>query len=124
MEKNYDKLDEIIHEYMKIEDTPSIGLNNCLKAELYKQEAQSKKESSIKNIPLWYAPMVFNAIIFSLFAVFSLLAISNSFLSMFVAVICVYIAITGAVITLVGIKRTNLKEELTVHVKKRGIIYE
>ena len=55
-------------------------------------------------------------------ALVSLLLINNTYLSYFAAGICFYIGIAGVLLTIVGVKRTNMKEDITIHVEKRSVI--
>ena len=90
-------------------------------AELYQKEAAMSKKRT-HSISLWFVPMILNFILFSLFAVFALLVISNPFISKLIAGICMYISFAGICITLLGVKRANLKENVIVHIQKRGIL--
>lgn len=119
MGKKYDnKLDQLIHDSMEITDNPSKELNNSIKRSLYKNEAMIRRGSSGRNIPLWYAPMILNFLTFSLLALFALIIITNPYLSVFAAVLCCYISVAGVLITLIGVKRTKIKEELFLAVGK------
>ena len=111
--KNYENsLNELIRASMDLEDKPSSELNIRLKAELYQKEAAMSKKRT-HSISLWFVPMILNFILFSLFAVFALLVISNPYISKLIAGIC---------ITLLGVKRANLKENVIIHIQKRGIL--
>ena len=46
--------------------------------------------------------------------------IGNVYLFYFAAGICLYIGLSGVLLTVVGVKRANLKEDMTIHVEKRG----
>lgn len=121
--KSYDnELNKLIRESMELEDTPSRELNQYLKTGLYQREAAIRKAAVIRSIPLWFVPMILNFIIFSLFAVLALLIITNPYLASLAAGICVYLGIAGILITAVGVKRTNMKEAISVRVQKRGVI--
>lgn len=123
--KNYNnELDELIRASMELKDTPSPELNQQLKVNLYQRESAIRHNASIRSIPLWFVPMILNFIIFSLFAVFALLVIANPYLAKLTAGICAYIGAAGIVLTVVGIKRTNIKESLTIRIPKRGALYE
>lgn len=124
MMKKDDKLDELIRASIKTKDVPSPQLNNDLKIKLYHKETKIRQGTLIRDIPIWYVPMVLNVLIFSLLAILAFIMITNQYLAIFTVGICVYFSITGVVITLVGLKRTNIKDELTLHVKKRGALYE
>lgn len=116
------ELDELIRSSMNMADTPSLELNSKLKAALYQQEAVMQRQTPAKAISLWYLPMILNFVTFCLLAVMSFLIIANPCLSKFVAAVCLYIGFAGFFITILGVKRTNLKEEITIIVEKRGAI--
>lgn len=118
--KNDIELDELIRSSVKITDKPSIELNNSLKASLYQQEAMIRRQTPVKSISLWYLPMILNFITFGMLAVLSLLVITNPYLSKLMAGICLYISFAGIFITILGIKRTTLKDNITIHIEKRG----
>ena len=107
-------LNELIRASMELEDEPSCELNIRLKAELYQKEAAMPGRQS-HSISLWYVPMILNFMTFSLFAVFALLVISNPYIAKLIAGICLYMSMAGAFITLWGVKRANLKEDVTVY---------
>lgn len=123
MKDNYSNknIDEIIKESMKIEDKPTVALNNKLKARIYQQEAVIRTQQQTRKLSLWYLPMLVNVVIFLLLAVVSVMTIQKIYLSYFVAGVCVYIGIAGVFLTIVGVKRTNMKENLTIYIKKRGV---
>lgn len=120
--KNYENsLNELIRASMDLEDKPSSELNIRLKAELYQKEAAMSKKRT-HSISIWFVPMILNFILFSLFAVFALLVISNPYISKLIAGICMYMSLAGICITLLGVKRANLKENVIIHIQKRGIL--
>lgn len=121
--KNYNnKLDELIRASMELKDTPSTELNNRLKINLYKNESAIHHKIPTYSISLWYVPMILNFLTFSLFAVIALLIIANPYLSKLIAIVCGYISIAGIAITIVGVKRATIKEDITVHIEKRGAL--
>ena len=107
---------------MKITDVPTPELNKKLKVALYQQEAVLRKHPATHSLSLWYLPMVLNIITFSLLAVFAWIMIDNIYLSYFAAGICFYVGVAGIVLTIVGVKRTNIREEITIRVEKRGVL--
>ena len=123
MKDNYSNknIDEIIKESMKIKDKPTGALNKKLKARICRQEAVIRTQQQTRKLSLWYLPMLVNVVIFLLLAVVSVMTIQNIYLSYFVAGVCVYIGIAGVFLTIVGVKRTNMKENLTIYIKKRGV---
>ena len=110
------EIDEIIRASMKLADEPDPELNNKLKATLY------QKETATRGFSLWYLPMILNLVTFIMLAGVALIVISNTYLSYFAAGICFYIGLAGVLLTIVGVKRTNMKEDITIRVEKRGAL--
>ena len=116
------KTEEIIRASIKITDTPDSELNNKLKAALYQQEAVLQKQPATHTLSLWFLPMVLNLVIFSLLAVLAFTMIENVYLAYFAAGICLYASIAGILLTIVGVKRANIKEDITIRIEKRGVL--
>lgn len=116
------EIEEAIRASMKLTDVPPPELNHKLKAALYQQEAVLQKQPATHKLSLWYLPMVLNLITFSLLALFALIMIENIYLSYFAAGICFYIGAAGILLTIVGVKRGNIKEDITIHIEKRGVL--
>lgn len=116
------ELEKVIRASMKMADVPAPELNDKLKAALYQQEAVLRKQTATHKLSLWYLPMVMNVITFSLLALFALIMIENSYLSYFAAGICFYVGVAGILLTVAGVKRANLKEEITIRIEKRGAL--
>ena len=116
------EIEEVIRASMKMADVPTPELNHKLKATLYRQEAVLRKQPAAHTLSLWYLPMILNLVTFSLLAVFAITVIENVYLSYFAAGICLYICAAGVLITIVGIKRTNMKEDITIRIEKRGVL--
>lgn len=123
MKKEYDntELDSLIRESISRQDIPSPVLNNSLKAELYSRGASIRKTASAKKLSLWYLPMTVNLIFFLLLGVASFVAISNPWLSFLATGVCGYIALAGILLTVIGIKRANIKKEITVYIQKGDV---
>ena len=107
---------------MKLADEPAPELNQRLKAALYQKEAAMKKQPATRALSLWYLPMILNLAAFAMLAAAALMVISNTYLSYFAAGICFYIGLAGVLLTIVGVKRTNMKEDITIHIRKRGVL--
>ena len=116
------EIEDLIRASMKMTDAPAPELNLRLKAALYQQEAVLRKQPAAHTLSLWYLPMILNLVTFSLLAVFALTVIENVYLSYFAAGICLYLCAAGVLITIVGIKRTNMKEDITIRIEKRGVL--
>ena len=116
------EIEEVIRASMKMDDVPAPELNHKLKAALYQQEAVLRREPAAHKLSLWYLPMVLNLIMFSLLALLALLMIENIYLSYFAVGLCVYVGMAGILLTLVGAKRANIKEDITIRIEKRGVL--
>lgn len=123
MKKEFDNtaLDSLIQESISRQDIPSPVLNNSLKTELYSREASIRKTASAKKLSLWYLPMTVNLIIFLLLGVTAFVTISNPWLAFLAAGICGYIALAGILLTVIGIRRTNIMDEITVYIQKGDV---
>ena len=116
------EIEEFIQASMEMTDVPAPELNQKLKAALYQQEAVLRKQPAAHTLSLWYLPMILNLIIFSLLALGALILIQNIYLSYFAAGICLYVGVAGIVLTIVGAKRTNIKEYIAIRIEKRGVL--
>lgn len=116
------EIEEVIRASMKMAAVPGTELNNKLKAALHQQEAALQKQPAMRKLLLWYLPMVLNLATFSLLAFLSLIMIENIYLSYFAAGICFYVGAAGILLTIVGAKRTNIREEIAIRIEKRGVL--
>lgn len=116
------EIEKAIRASVEIADAPSPELNCKLKAVLREQEAVLQKQPAMRKLSLWYVPMVLNLLTFSLLAFLARIIIENMYLSYFVAGSCLYVGAAGILLTLVGLKRANIKEKLTVCIEKRGVL--
>ena len=116
------EIEKVIRTSMKMTAVPASELNNQLKAALYQHEAVLRKQPAVHKLSLWYLPMVMNLITFFLLALFALIMIENIYLSYFAAGICFYAGMAGILLTIVGVKRANIKEEIIIRIEKRGVL--
>lgn len=116
------EIEEAIRASMKLTDVPAPELNHKLKAALYQQEAVLQKQPATHKLSLWYLPMVLNLITCSLLGLVALIMIENIYLSYFAAGICFYAGMAGILLTIVGVKRANIKEEIIIRIEKRGVL--
>lgn len=116
------EIEKAIRASVEIADVPSPELNRKLKVVLREQEAVLQKQPAMRKLSLWYVPMILNLLTFSLLAFLARIIIENMYLSYFVAGICLYVGAAGVLLTLVGLKRANIKEKLTVRIEKRGVL--
>ncbi len=115
------EIEEAIRASMNMTDVPAPELNHVLKAALYQQEAVLRKQPATYQLSFWYLPMILNLITFTLLALLALIVIENSYLSYFAAGICFYADAAGILLTIAGVKRANIKEEITIRIEKRGV---
>lgn len=116
------EIDEIIRASMKLADEPDPELNSKLKATLYQKEAVMRKQPITRSFSLWYLPMILNLTTFTMLTIVALMVINNTYLSYFIAGICSYMGLAGVLLTIVGAKRTNMREDITIRVEKRGAL--
>ncbi len=116
------EIEKVIRASLKMTDVPTPELDRKLKAALRRQEAVLQNQPAMRKLSLWYVPMVLNMITFFLLAFLARIIIENIYLSYFVAGICLYVGAAGILLTLVGLKRANIKEKLTVRIEKRGVL--
>lgn len=120
------QLDILIKQSLEIKETPSQKLNLQLKKELYKQKQVQKniKETTERAVSFWFLPMILNFILFSLAAAFFFTTVSNPYLLTFFILICIHASMAGILLTIIGLKRTPLKQEMSIRFKKRGIKHD
>ncbi len=116
------EIEKAIRVSVEMADVPSPELNRKLKAVLRKQEAVLQKQPVMRKLSLWYVPMVLNLITFSMLAFLARIIIENMYLFYFAAGSCLYVGVAGVLLTLVGLKRANIKEEITIRIEKRGVL--
>lgn len=114
------EIDRIIREAIELTDKPGADLNGKIKASLYEKERLMRKEPAARVLSVWYLPMILNLVIFLMLAIVSFMMISNTYLSYLATGICLYIGLAGILLTAVGVKRTNMKENITICIEKRG----
>ena len=115
------EMEEAIRASMKMTDIPAPELDKKLKVALYLKEAILQKQHAVHKVSLWYLPMVLNLLTFSLLALLALLMIENIYVSYLVAGICLYVGMAGILLTIAGVKKANIKEDITIRIEKRGV---
>ena len=115
------EMQEAIRASMKMTDIPAPELDKKLKVALYQKEAILQKQHAVHKVSLWYLPMVLNLLTFSLLALLALLMIENIYVSYLVAGICLYVGMAGILLTIAGVKKANIKEDITIRIEKRGV---
>ncbi len=121
-ENHFDtQMDALIRAAVSQGGEPDPELNRKLKAAVYRQSDVMAKEPAARMLSLWYLPMILNLVTFVMLAAAAYLGIQHFYLSRVTAGICIYIALAGVLLTIAGVKRTNMKEELAVCMEKRGV---
>ena len=115
------EMEEAIRASMKMTDIPAPELDKKLKVALYQKEAILQKQHAVHKVSLWYLPMVLKLLTFSLLALLALLMIENIYVSYLVAGICLYVGMAGILLTIAGVKKANIKEDITIRIEKRGV---
>ena len=115
------EMEEAIRASMKMTDIPAPELDKKLKVALYQKEAILQKQHAVHKVSLWYLPMVLNLLTFSLLALLALLMIENIYVSYLVAGICLYVGMAGILLTIAGVKKANIIEDITIRIEKRGV---
>lgn len=116
MKFNSDMLDRDLKEAMKIEEKPSVQLNNILKAEIQHKEQYLMNEQRGKKISVWYLPMLLSSILFLLIGILVYILIPHRFIVVLVCLGCFAGAVSGIVFTLLACKFFNLREIFVVEV--------
>lgn len=116
------QIEALIRASVELTDVPAPELNHKLKTALYQQEAVLRKQPAAHALSLWFLPMILNLATFFLLAVSALTLIENVYFSYFAAGICFYGGAAGILLTAVGVKRTDIKEDLTIRIEKRGVL--
>ena len=116
-ERRDPKLEDAVRSALHAARAPSPEESNAVKIALYRRETEARKA---RTLSLWYLPMAGNALLFALLAAAALLGISDPLLARLLAGACVYAALAGAALTAVGVRRGNLKAELSVRMRRKG----
>lgn len=132
MDSHYN-LDSKIAAVLHSDAKPSSSLNNSLKHTI--REVESKREVTYNTKPitpgnalqqnyenyrkmsLWYVPMLLNFIFFVLLAILAQIMIPIALISKIVLGSCIYFAFMGIILTIWGLRHSNLKYELVVYFK-------
>ena len=115
-ERRDPRLEEAVRCALRAAPAPSPAQTNALKIALYRREAERRKGRALS---LWYLPMLGNALLFALLAAAALQVIAHPLLARLLAGACAYAALAGAALTFLGVRRGNLKQELSV--RRKGV---
>lgn len=106
-------LDDLIKEASLSKEEPSDELNNVLKTKVRQKEALLLEKKNKRKISLWYLPMLLNCFLFFSLDIIARIFIQNNFTLQLINGVCIYFIATGIVLTIAGMKLSNLKTTLT-----------
>lgn len=100
-------------------EAPAPELDAVLKAKLYQRQEQLEGEGRQRRVRLWWLPMVANLIVCGVPAAIFALPIMP--LAAHLAAFALgWLALGGVVLTVVGLKCSDLKEQLTLTLPAKG----
>lgn len=112
------ELDALLRAALAENAAPDPALDRRLKTALYQREAALRRRPATRTLPLWYLPMAVNLAFALLLAAAALLVIPETGLALTAAGACLYLGLAGVLLTLLGLKRTRMKDELTLRMEK------
>lgn len=112
------ELDALLRAALAETAAPDPALDRRLKTALYQREAALRCRPATRALPLWYLPMAVNLAFALLLAAAALLVIPEAGLALLAAGGCLYLGLAGVLLTLLGLKRTRMKEDLTLRMEK------
>ena len=112
------ELDALLRAALAETAAPDPELDRRLKTALYQREAALCRRPATRALPLWYLPMAVNLAFALLLAAAALLLIPSAGLALTAAGACLYLGLAGVLLTLLGLKRTRMKEDLTLRMEK------
>ena len=120
--KDFDtEFDKLLRAAVQTEDEPPVQLNNALKTELYERERLLRNRQTGRSVSVWYVPMLLNLIVFAMLGAAAALLSINPYVTALAVGACVYMGVAGVIITVIGLKRANLREDIAINVQKGGI---
>lgn len=100
--KNYKDLDKLLRDSLNEDIQPSNMLNYNLKSKI-NEELEERRS-------FWYVPALVNSILFGLIAFFAVIFIDDLISKSIIIGVSMYLIIEGIVLTVIGVKFSNLKE--------------
>lgn len=118
--KEPDALDELLERALQSDAEPGIACNNLLKSQIRQKEAEKLARGRRKKISLCYLPMIGNLLLFFMTAVMAELLAVTPLISNAIVGFSVYSMLAGIILTILGVRRTNLKENLSITMVQKG----
>lgn len=113
------QFDQQLKAALNTSEAPAPEVNAILKARLYQREKQLQLQSDRRSVSLWWLPMVANLIVCGVPAIVFALP-TMPLVAHLAAFALGWLALGGVVLTLVGLKCSNLKEQLRIDLPSRG----
>ena len=115
-EKNFDRR---LTAALQTGEEPGAELNAVLKARLYQKERELQSRPAARRLSLWWLPMTANFFVCGVPALIFALPIMP--LAAHLAAFALgWLAVGGVVMTFVGLKCSDLKEQLTLELPQKG----
>lgn len=111
--------DAALQQALQSGDEPQAQLNALVTARLYQRQRQLQAQPKRRRISLWWLPMTANFIVCGVPAVLFSLPIMPLAAHLAAAAFG-WLAIGGIVMTVVGLKCSDLKEQLTLELPAKG----
>lgn len=100
-------------------ETPPAELNAVVKARLYQKERSLQAQPAVRRLSLWWLPMTANLFVCGVPALIFALPIMP--LAAHLAAFALgWLAVGGVVMTFVGLRCSDLKEQLTLELPSKG----
>lgn len=115
-----DSLDDLIKQVSQTDDQPGAQLNNLLKVRVHQKEALLRADENKRKISIWYLPMLLNSLAFITLDLILHVFVRNGIVLQIINGACIYLIIAGIILTIVGIKFSNLKTAFTFEWNKGG----
>ena len=115
------RFDELLRAAVRTEAEPPVQLNNALKTELYERERLLRNRQTGRSVSVWYVPMLLNLIVFAMLGAAAALLSINPYVTALAVGACVYMGVAGVIITVIGLKRANLRGNIAINLQKGGV---
>lgn len=123
--KDFDtEFDKLLRAAVQTEDEPPVQLNNTIKAELYERERLQRSRQTGRSVSVWYLPMVLNLVVFAMLGAAAVLLSADPYVTALAVGGCAHMGLAGVIITVIGVKRANLREDIAINIQKGASVYD